>query len=462
MSLKLKIRSMFPALVSVTSPLLLVKTGLAYTFGFDVAALKTSIFPLDVPYNDQITFEAANTSASHGPFVAKVTDAGNPYLYIGYNIVPDRWGFINPLDRALFFGQEADYNDGTGQNKMEQYWQYQFTAGFGGAGTATYRRTIMTQYNKVTNLPTALLFGSGAPNGITFGWNDGTGAEAPDQVTGKVKMRMLDTTFTVYNQPGSATAGLTVDTTPALSATGLSLNCFAAGSGLHLQVSSSGTNESAYIDAKGSGQILLGSALNGITSVGAAIVGGDATNRGNLTVYSNQTDAAINGVEFKASSAGSGYGFRIPTVFDGSGSMDLKIQSRQNSAAWTDVFKFAGSNGAMLSVSPTGGLGYGVGAGGAVTQITGRTTGVTLNKVCGAITLVSAAGSATAASFTVANSAVAATDVIDVCQKSGTDLYQVFVTAVAAGSFRITFFTTGGTTTEQPVFNFAVTKAVAS
>jgi hypothetical protein len=43
-------------------------------------------------------------------------------------------------------------------------------------------------------------------------------------------------------------------------------------------------------------------------------------------------------------------------------------------------------------------------------------------------------------------------------QKSGTDLYEIFVTNVAAGSFKMTFFTTGGTSTEQPVFNFAVIK----
>ena len=51
---------------------------------------------------------------------------------------------------------------------------------------------------------------------------------------------------------------------------------------------------------------------------------------------------------------------------------------------------------------------------------------------------------------------------IVVNQKSGTDLYQIFVTNVAAGSFKITFATTGGTTVEQPVFNFAVLKAVAA
>jgi hypothetical protein len=47
-------------------------------------------------------------------------------------------------------------------------------------------------------------------------------------------------------------------------------------------------------------------------------------------------------------------------------------------------------------------------------------------------------------------------------QKSGTDKYILLVTNVAAGSFQITFATTGGTTTEQPVFNFALIKGAAS
>jgi len=117
--------------------------------------------------------------------------------------------------------------------------------------------------------------------------------------------------------------------------------------------------------------------------------------------------------------------------------------------------------GAIVSTG-TAGVGYATGAGGTVTQATSRTSGVTLNKTTGAITLFSAAGSATAATFTVTNSTVAATDVIILNQKSGTDLYDLMVTAVAAGSFNITFRTTGGTTTEQPVFNFAVIKAVAA
>jgi hypothetical protein len=107
-------------------------------------------------------------------------------------------------------------------------------------------------------------------------------------------------------------------------------------------------------------------------------------------------------------------------------------------------------------------VGYGAGAGSTVTQGTSRTTGVTIDAYSGAITLVSAAGSTSWQSFTVTNNRVAATDTVIVNQKSGTDLYRLHVTAVAAGSFRITFATTAGTTTEQPVFNFAVIKAVTS
>lgn len=119
------------------------------------------------------------------------------------------------------------------------------------------------------------------------------------------------------------------------------------------------------------------------------------------------------------------------------------------------------SSGAITS-NNTGGVGYTTGAGGAVTQLISRTTGVTINKTTGAITLFSAAGSTAYQTFTVTNSTVAATDVIVVNQKSGTDKYLTTVSNVAASSFSITFATTGGTTTEQPVFNFAVIKGAVA
>jgi hypothetical protein len=119
------------------------------------------------------------------------------------------------------------------------------------------------------------------------------------------------------------------------------------------------------------------------------------------------------------------------------------------------------SSGNVLVTNPAG-LGYGTGAGGTVTQGTSRTTGVTLNKPTGAITMFTAAGSATAASFTVTNSIVSATDTISLSQKSGTNLYNFIVTAVADGSFRITFYTTGGTASDAPVINFNVIKGITA
>jgi hypothetical protein len=115
-----------------------------------------------------------------------------------------------------------------------------------------------------------------------------------------------------------------------------------------------------------------------------------------------------------------------------------------------------------ILLTGTAASGYSTGSGGAVTQATSRTTGVTLNKATGGITLFSAAGSPTATTFTVTNSLVAATDVIVLSVKSGTNVYLTWITAVAAGSFDITFYTTGGTATDSPVINFAVIKGVTS
>jgi len=118
--------------------------------------------------------------------------------------------------------------------------------------------------------------------------------------------------------------------------------------------------------------------------------------------------------------------------------------------------------GSITTNSASEGIGYRTGAGGTVTQATSRTNSVTINNTCGSITMHSAAGSTTAASFTVNNDRVAVNDVIILSQRSGTNLYDLFVTAVTAGTFTITFRTTGGTTSDAPVINFAIIKAVTN
>lgn len=123
------------------------------------------------------------------------------------------------------------------------------------------------------------------------------------------------------------------------------------------------------------------------------------------------------------------------------------------------------------SVAVTDSLGYGnmsgaTGAGGAVTQITSASTGVTLNKPCGQITTVALTTAAAAEeSFVVTNSAVAATDVVAVnTTYAGAGTPIVFVTSVAAGSFtvNITNVHSANALNALMVINFAVIKVVAA
>jgi len=109
-------------------------------------------------------------------------------------------------------------------------------------------------------------------------------------------------------------------------------------------------------------------------------------------------------------------------------------------------------------------VGYSTGTGGAVTQITSKATGVTLNKRCGQITMNNASLSAAAeVSFTLTNSVIAATDVVMVCVGSGATAgaYNIQCDAVAAGSCRISIGNmSSGSLGEAIVLNFVVIKAV--
>jgi hypothetical protein len=119
-------------------------------------------------------------------------------------------------------------------------------------------------------------------------------------------------------------------------------------------------------------------------------------------------------------------------------------------------------NGGVFVGSGIAGLGYqpGNGVGGAVAQLTSRTTGVTLNTLSGGITLFSTAGSTAASTFTVSCSAVSVVDSITLSQQGGTNLY-FLASRAAAGSFNVSLFTQG-TATDSPVINYSIIKGAAS
>ena len=120
--------------------------------------------------------------------------------------------------------------------------------------------------------------------------------------------------------------------------------------------------------------------------------------------------------------------------------------------------------GAFTSASPTAGVGYSTGAGGTVTQGTSKSTGVTLNTVSGQVVMNNAALAAgTSVSFTLTNSAIAATDVVipNISSAATTNSYSITVDAVATGSCRIQLKNTSASPlSEAVVINFAVIKAV--
>lgn len=121
------------------------------------------------------------------------------------------------------------------------------------------------------------------------------------------------------------------------------------------------------------------------------------------------------------------------------------------------------TSGNVLAIGSGGGLGYGTGAGGTVTQATSRTTSVTINKPTGKITMFSAAGSSSPNSFTVTNSLVSANDVVVLHIAGGnSNVYNISVGWISAGSFSIIYSTTGGTAVDAPVINFAIIKGATA
>jgi hypothetical protein len=110
-------------------------------------------------------------------------------------------------------------------------------------------------------------------------------------------------------------------------------------------------------------------------------------------------------------------------------------------------------------------LGYrtGVGAGGAVTQVTSKATGVTLNTPTGRITTHTAALAAGASAYFVCtNSSVGLTDVVLATTSTDTG-HMVTAYYVAAGSFgiRLTNLTAGSLSLAVAI-NFVVLKGASS
>jgi hypothetical protein len=107
-----------------------------------------------------------------------------------------------------------------------------------------------------------------------------------------------------------------------------------------------------------------------------------------------------------------------------------------------------------------GELGYTSEASGAVTQLTSKSTGVTLNKSSGQITMNNASlANVTNVSFTLTNNTIGLNDVVVLSVASGATAggYNCWISGKATGSCTITLRNlSGGSLAEAVVINFAV------
>tara|TARA_R110000868_G_scaffold24536_1_gene96754 strand:+ start:561 stop:980 length:420 start_codon:yes stop_codon:yes gene_type:complete len=108
-----------------------------------------------------------------------------------------------------------------------------------------------------------------------------------------------------------------------------------------------------------------------------------------------------------------------------------------------------------------GELGYTAEATGTVTQLTDKSTAVTLNKSMGRITMNNASlTTATNATFTLTNSTISANDTVILTISGGqatAGSYNAFANSLATGSVSITLRNiSGGTLSEAVVINFCV------
>jgi hypothetical protein len=106
-------------------------------------------------------------------------------------------------------------------------------------------------------------------------------------------------------------------------------------------------------------------------------------------------------------------------------------------------------------------IGYTAAAQGTVTQLTDKSTAVTLNKPAGRITMNNASlNTATNATFTLNNSFISANDTVVLTISGGQTTpgsYNVFANALSAGSVSISLRNiSGGSLSEAIVVNFAI------
>lgn len=196
-----------------------------------------------------------------------------------------------------------------------------------------------------------------------------------------------------------------------------------------------------------SGSVLSVNTINGNTAI-----------RGNL--YVNASSQAIY--------ANTGFAASVQ-VLPSSGIIQLITfpSASAGAVAAAAVASFQVSQTDCTMITPNGGLGYGTGAGGTVTQATSKATAVTLNKPTGQITMNNAALAAGATvGFQLTNSLIAASDILSVAMVNGgvgnPANYRVKASCGAGTALIYVTNESGGSLSEALLIQFAIIKGATS
>lgn len=140
---------------------------------------------------------------------------------------------------------------------------------------------------------------------------------------------------------------------------------------------------------------LLGTPTSGVltncTGTAAGLTAGNVTTNANLTGDVTSAGNAATVIKINGTSlAALGTGILKNTTATGVPSIavagDFPTLNQNTTGSAASVTTTATVTGAISSSSRTAGIGYASGAGGEVTQLTSKSTGVTLNALCGRIT----------------------------------------------------------------------------